>query len=108
MGMLGLQTAFSVVMETMVEAGLLDWRGVADRMSVQPARIGGVESQGQPIAVGSVANIVVIDPKAKWTVVPEELASKSSNTPYAERTVPGTIVHTFYAGRPTVIGGVLA
>jgi len=108
MGMLGLQTAFSVVMETMVEPGLLDWRGVADRMSVQPARIGGVESQGQPIAVGSIANIVVIDPKAEWTVVPEELASKSSNTPYAERTFPGTVVHTFYAGRPTVIDGVLA
>ena len=108
MGMLGLQTAFSVVMETMVESGLLDWRGVADRMSVQPARIGGVTTQGQPLEVGSIANIVVIDPKATWTVVAEELASKSSNTPFAERTFPGTVVHTFYAGRPTVLGGVLA
>jgi dihydroorotase len=108
MGMLGLQTAFSVVMETMVEPGLLDWRGVADRMSVRPARIGGVATQGHSLEVGALANIVVIDPKARWTVVPEELASKSSNTPYAAREFPGVVVHTFFEGRPTVLGGALA
>jgi len=108
MGMLGLQTAFSVVMETMIQPGLLDWRGVADRMSVRPARIGGVVTQGHELEVGAFANIVVIDPNARWTVVPEELASKSSNTPYAAREFPGVIVHTFFEGRPTVLGGVLA
>ncbi len=108
MGMLGLQTAFSVVMETMVESGLLDWRGVADRMSVRPARIGGVATQGHALEVGALANIVIIDPDARWTVVPERLASKSSNTPYAAREFPGVIVHTLFEGRPTVIGGVLA
>jgi len=106
--MLGLQTAFSVVMETMIQPGLLDWRGVADRMSVRPARIGGVVTQGHELEVGAFANIVVIDPNARWTVVPEELASKSSNTPYAAREFPGVIVHTFFEGRPTVLGGVLA
>ena len=38
MGMLGLETALSVVQEAMVETGLLDWAGVADRMSTRPAR----------------------------------------------------------------------
>ena len=56
----------------------------------------------------ALANIVVIDPDAHWTVVPAALASKSSNTPYAERTFPGVVVHTMHAGRPTVIGGALA
>ena len=108
MGMLGLQTAFSVVMETMMEPGLLDWRGVADRMSVRPARIGGVATQGHSLEVGALANLVVIDPEARWTVVPEQLASKSSNTPYAAREFPGVVVHTFFEGRPTVLGGALA
>ncbi|MDP2288953.1 MAG: dihydroorotase [Actinomycetota bacterium] len=108
MGMLGLQTAFSVVMETMIEPGLLDWRAVADRMSVRPARIGGIATQGHSIEVGALANIVVVDPNARWTVVPEELASKSSNTPYAAREFPGVVVHTFFEGRPTVIGGKIA
>src|SRR6476646_11629326 len=40
MGMTGLETALPVVVEAMVETGLLDWAGVADRMSVRPARIG--------------------------------------------------------------------
>ena len=39
-GMTGLETALSVVTAAMVETGLLDWAGVADRMSVRPARIG--------------------------------------------------------------------
>ncbi|MDO9484662.1 MAG: dihydroorotase [Actinomycetota bacterium] len=108
MGMLGLQTAFSVVMETMVEPGLLDWRGVADRMSVRPARIGAVATQGHALEVGALANIVVVDPDARWTVVPEQLASKSSNTPYAAREFPGVVVHTFFEGRPTVLGGKIA
>ena len=108
MGMLGLQTAFSVVMETMIEPGLLDWRAVADRMSVRPARIAGVATQGHALEVGAIANIVVIDPKARWTVVPDQLASKSSNTPYAAREFPGVVVHTFFEGRPTVLGGALA
>ncbi len=108
MGMLGLQTAFSVVMETMIEPGLLDWRGVADRMSVRPARIGGIATQGHALEVGALANIVVVDPNARWTVVPEQLASKSSNTPYAAREFPGVVVHTFFEGRPTVLGGRIA
>ena len=61
-GMLGLQTALSVVIETMVEPGLLDWRGVADRMSVAPARIGGLADHGRPIAVGEPANLVARRP----------------------------------------------
>ena len=47
-GMLGLQTALAIVIETMVEPGLLDWRGVADRMSVAPARIGALAEHGRP------------------------------------------------------------
>ena len=51
-GMLGLETALSVVQETMVDPGLLDWAGVAERMSHAPARIGRVGDQGRPLAEG--------------------------------------------------------
>ena len=56
-GMLGLETALSVVVQTMVETGLLDWRGVADRMSVAPAAIGRLAAHGRPLAVGEPANL---------------------------------------------------
>jgi dihydroorotase len=104
-GMLGLQTALSVVIETMVLAGRLDWRGVASRMSEATARIGSLAEQGRPIAVGEPANLVLVDPDARWTVEPAGLASKSRNTPFAGRTLPGRVRATFLRGRATTRDG---
>lgn len=106
-GMLGLETALSVAIHTMIETGLLDWQGLADRMSHAPARIGRVAGQGDPIEVGSVANLVLVDPTAKWTVVPRDLASMSTNTPYKAMELPGIVNATFYQGVPTVLNGEL-
>jgi dihydroorotase len=107
-GMLGLQTAFSIAVQTMVESGLLDWRGLADRMSVRPARITALANQGCEISVGAVANLCVVDPAAQWVVDPSGLASRSQNTPYAGMSMPGQVVHVLYSGEPTVLEGVLA
>lgn len=107
MGMLGLETALSVVIETMVDTGRLTWRQVAERMSVNPARIGRVEHHGQDIAVGSPANLAIVDSAASWVVDPAMLASRSRNTPYAARTMRGRIVATFLRGRATVLDGKL-
>jgi dihydroorotase len=107
-GMLGLETALSVVQEAMVETGLLDWAGVADRMSVRPARIGLVETQGRPLEAGSPANLVLVDPAARRQVDPHPSASRSRNTPYRGRELPGAVVATFLRGRATVVDGKLA
>ena len=106
-GMLGLQTALAIVIQTMVEPGLLDWSGVADRMSVAPARIGGLSEHGRPVAVGEPANLVVVDPTIRWTVSPAALVSKSRNTPYAGRTLPGRVVATVLRGRLTSRDGTI-
>ncbi len=107
-GMLGLETAFPVVMETMVGPGRLGWRAVADRMSEKPARIARLADQGRPIAVGEPATLVVVDPDARWTVDPSRSPSRSANTPFLEREMRGAVVHTVLRGRPTVIDGALA
>lgn len=104
-GMLGLETALSVVQKTMIDTGLMSWSQVADRMSIAPARIGGYEHQGQPIAVGSVANLVVINPTQKWRVDRDLVLSKSSNTPYHGHELPGVITHTFFKGKATFSNG---
>jgi dihydroorotase len=107
MGMVGLETALGVVAESMVATGLLDWAGVADRMSVRPAQIGRLAGHGRPIAVGEPANLVLVDPDASRTVVPAELVSRSRNTPYAGRTLPSRVAATFLRGRATVLDGEL-
>ncbi|MGN6162236.1 MAG: dihydroorotase, partial [Marmoricola sp.] len=67
-GMLGLETALSVVATVMVSSGLLDWAGVARVMSENPARIAGLAGHGQRIAVGAPANLTLVDPAAHVTV----------------------------------------
>ena len=104
-GMLGLQTALSVVAATMVSPGLLDWRGVARVMSENPARIAGLDDQGRPLEVGEPANLVIVDPDATWTVQGTELASRSANTPYQAMTLPATVTATLLRGRITARDG---
>ncbi|MEW2358006.1 dihydroorotase [Spirillospora sp. NPDC029432] len=107
MGMIGLETALPVVQEAMVETGLLDWAGVADRMAFRPARIGRLSGQGRPLEPGEPANITLYDPAPRRPVNPLAMTSKSRNTPYVGLELPGRIVATFLRGRPTVLEGKL-
>ena len=108
MGMTGLETALSIVQATMVDTGLLDWAGVADRLSTAPARIGRLADAGRPIAVGEPASLTLVDPAARWIVDPYAMATMGRNCPYRGRELPGRVVATFYAGHATVLDGALA
>src|SRR6202522_3851083 len=79
-GMTGLETALRVVQLAMVDTGLLDWAGVADRMSVRPAAIGRVAGDGVPIAPGGAAHPTLYDPASPPAAVVTAGASKSRNT----------------------------
>jgi dihydroorotase len=100
-GMLGLETALSIV----VDVAGPNWELITDRMSRTPARIAGLADHGRDIEVGAPANLTLVDPAARWTVEPGELASRSRNTPYATMTLPARIMATFLRGEPTVLDG---
>lgn len=102
-GMTGLETALPVIIETMVNTKRMSWRDVARVLSSTPARIARIADQGQELAVGSQANITVVDPEIRRTVVAEEQWSKANNTPYAGMELPGQVLATFLHGRPTVL-----
>ncbi|MDP9444105.1 MAG: dihydroorotase, partial [Actinomycetota bacterium] len=104
-GMLGLETALSVVQEAMVDTGLLTWADVAERTSSAPARIGRLSGHGRRLDAGEQANLVLYDPSVSRPVDPTETASLSRNNPYAGRELPGRVVHTFLRGTPTVYDG---
>lgn len=104
-GMLGLQTALSIVVRTMVEPGLLDWRGVARVMSERPAEIAGLSDHGRPVEVGEPATLTLVDPAATWTVRGADLASIAANTPYEGMELPGRVVTTLLRGRITAREG---
>ncbi|QQC88286.1 dihydroorotase [Streptomyces alfalfae] len=108
MGMVGLETALSVVQQTMVETGLLTWEAVADRMSAKPAEIGGATGHGRPVSAGEPANLVLVDADYRGEVDPASFASRSRNTPYEGRELPGRVTHTWLRGRATLVDGKLA
>lgn len=104
-GMLGLQTALSVVVQTMVAPGLLSWRDIARVMSENPACIARLPDQGRPLEVGESANLTVVDPDATWTVTGADLASRSANTPFESMSLPATVTATLLRGKVTARDG---
>jgi dihydroorotase len=107
-GVLGLETALSVVSDVMVGSGLLDWAGVAQVMSVGPARIAGLTGHGRPITVGEPANLTLVDPSATVTVDRDASVSLSRNNPWHGRRLTGAVHATVLHGFPTVLKGELA
>jgi dihydroorotase len=73
-----------------------------DRMSVRPAEIGGFEDHGNPLDVGTAANIVVFDPNADW--IPTSTVSKSQNSPYLGNRLRGRVSTTVFGGQITYAG----
>jgi len=98
-GMLGLETALSIVNKTMVETGLMNWATVAERMSYAPARIGRYANQGQELKVGAPAHLAVMDPTQLFRVDRDLVASRSRNTPFHGMELPGRVLATIFAGR---------
>lgn len=95
-GIVGLETSLGICMHELVVSGDLTLSQLIDRMSCAPAREMGIN--GGTLRPGSPADILVMDPDAKWTVDPEQFRSKSRNTPFAGREVTGRVVRTMVGG----------
>ena len=100
-GMLGLETALAVVVETMIKSELLSWTDLAKRMSIMPAHIARLTDQGRPLAAGEPANVILVDPAARGVVDRNDSASLSRNNPWHGRELPDPVVATIWAGRVT-------
>ena len=97
-GMIGLETALSIVTKTIFETGLLTWSAIADRMSYAPARIGRYAEHGQEIRVGAPANLTVMNPTKSMRVDRDLVSSRSRNTPFHGMELPGVVMATFFKG----------
>ena len=103
-GMIGLETALGVVH---AELNLSPDR-LAQVMSVNPARIARLGDHGQPIAAGVPANFCVVDMGASWSIEGYAFESKSSNSPFAGKTLKGRVRHTVLRGERVVVDGEVA
>ena len=97
-GMVGLETALSVVVKSMIETKMMSWADLVERMSIAPARIAGYASHGVGIAKGAPANLTIVNTSSNWIVDRNRLASKSKNTPFEAMSLPAQVLHTFFNG----------
>lgn len=107
-GMLGLESALSIINQTMVTTGLLNWEAVADRMSYAPAKIARYADHGKALTVGAIANITLINPAQSYRVDRDLVASRSRNTPFHGMDLQGVVTATFFRGLPTYLNGKLS
>jgi dihydroorotase len=96
-GILGLETALGLAISELVETGLMSLSDLLLRMSTQPARI--FNLPGGSLGIGAPADVVVFDPKARWTVDPSRFHSRSRNTPFGGRSLTGRAEVTIVRGR---------
>ena len=98
-GMLGLETALSIVWQSMIESKLMDIESLQARMSTKPAEIGRYHNQGKALVKGAPANLTLFAPDKSWKVDRDLVASKSKNTPFHGMEFVGNVVATFFEGR---------
>jgi dihydroorotase len=98
-GIVGLETAFGVAYTELVLNGILTLPELIHRMSTAPASVFGLPGGGGTLGQGAVADIVVLDVTAPWTVDPTAFCSKSRNTPFAGRVLMGRATLTLVGGK---------
>ena len=96
-GILGLETALGLVVTQLIEPGHLDWSSALEKLTINPARILGIDKSKGTLAVGADADVTIIDPQVRWTVDPARFRSKSRNSPFAGWTLTGR-AHTVIVG----------
>jgi dihydroorotase len=103
-GMIGLETALSVILTEVVGDGAVSLPEAIRVMSASPARTLRLQGQGE-VVQGGAANLTVFDPEAEVIVDPDAFASRSRNSPWAGRRLKGKVLYTVFAGNLVVREG---
>jgi dihydroorotase len=94
-GMIGLELCLPLLLG-LVRSGALPLARLVDALTAAPARIVGLDPPR--IREGARADLVLVDPHARWTIDPARLRTKSRNTPFAGRAVEGRVAMTLCEG----------
>ncbi len=95
-GIVGLETALPITYTELVRTGIISISKLVEKMSLNPARILGLDKGC--IGEGKTADIVIVDPNEEYKIDKNKFYSKGSNTPFHERRVYGRIKYTIVSG----------
>jgi dihydroorotase len=98
-GIIGLETALALYAKALVEDGVIGWPRLIELLTIEPARLCGIDSQGLgSLKIGGPADITVIDPTAAWKISEDAFAGQSTNSPFVGWDVKGRAVATVVGG----------
>lgn len=106
-GMVGMESAFSVVLQTLIQPGHASWAKVQQLLSQKPAQIASLKGHPKKIAAGEIADITIVDPRGSSEFTVKSLHGKSRNSPFLGLHLPGSVKHTMLAGDFTLLDGVV-
>ncbi len=95
-GIVGLETSLALFAKALIAPGHIEWYKLIELMSTVPARIFGLS--GGSLAVGSPADVTLIDPLTEWTIDVGQFRSKGRNCPFDGMAVTGRVVCTIVGG----------
>jgi dihydroorotase len=96
-GVVGLETAVTLLLDRLVRPGLLSVATLVSRLSRDPARL--LRLPGGSLGAGAPADLTLIDPDGAVTIEPARFKSKSHNTPFAGWTATGRPCKTIVGGK---------
>jgi len=96
-GIVGLETAVSLLLDRVVHAGVVTLARLVELCSAGPATILGVP--GGTLAAGQPADLTILAPDLPVEVKPERFRSKSRNTPFGGWKLRGGVAATIVGGR---------
>lgn len=96
-GMIGLETALSLIVQNVLDEGILDWTGIVEKMALNPCLI--TKLNRGSLREGMEADITVVDPKAEWCYAKEDVCSLSSNSPFIGKRMKAAVTDVFIGGR---------
>lgn len=95
-GMIGFETALSMVTAELVNRHKFGWLEVIEKMTVNPAKI--LHLDLGVLKKGAVADITIFDPQKRWKVTPGTIKSKSKNTPFLNKQLVGKSIGVIVNG----------
>ena len=96
-GVVGLETELAVSITELVQSGLLGWPELVKKISLNPARILGINKGA--LGQGSDADLIVVSPDEEWLAEKACLVSKSKNSAFLGRKLKGVVEYTICAGK---------
>ncbi len=104
-GLPGIDTTLPLMLSAAL-AGRTSLERLVETYSLNPARVYGLAGKGA-VAPGFDADLVVVDPRAQWTLKHDAVHSKAGWTPYAKAKLRGRILATIARGRLIARDGAL-